>query len=567
MTGIEMVPLATEVFGELRIPATLAMTQELEAIAQRATELARQSRAANTLRAYRSSWKQYALWCARFGFEPLGADPQVVALHIAAIADRLAPATIRLRLSAIVAAHRLLDLQLDPKHRVIAAVTGGAMRQTGRPGKRLATPVQSAALRKIAEACPSDAVGVRDRAMILLGFGAACRRSELVALDIADVVADERGAAVTFVRSKTDQEGQGAVVAIHGSDDPALDIRAALAAWLTIRRRHMETDENGQKTERERRGRVPLFCQLSKTGRPLGRKLSDYAVVRMIKGAASRAGLDPTGYSGHSLRSGLATTAAGAGATLAEVMDQGRWRSVEMAKHYVRDAEIWRNAASRAMNAGERVEPAPSKAAAPTPPPAPPLDADAVLEENQPKVAVEEVAMPKSSETGVGPALPFEVRVSHPKPFNETETGGHLRRSEEAVEAILAGRRSLSPAERTVLRREFRNAFLAVRAACDKGFFRDYGTRNIMMGVSFEAAGIFVRAKKDINLDAMLADLRFIPTAIEMDLDLPRGDEVPRALRAARLCWEESIHLGKAAFQRTREYLSGAQVGVVRNLR
>ena len=463
---------------------------------------------------------------------------------------------------------RLLDLQLDPKHRVIAAVTGGAMRQTGRTGKRLATPVQSAALRKIAEACPSDAVGVRDRAMILLGFGAACRRSELVALDIADVVADERGAAVTIARSKTDQEGQGAVVAIHGSDDPVLDIRAALAAWLTIRRCHVETDENGQKTERERRGRVPLFCQLSKTGRPLGRKLSDYAVVRMIKGAASRAGLDPTGYSGHSLRSGLATTAAGAGATLAEVMDQGRWRSVEMAKHYVRDAEIWRNAASRAMNAGERVEPVPLKTAAPPPPPpATPLDADAVLEENPPKVAVEEVAMPKSSETGGGAALPFEVRFLPPKPFNETETGGHLRRSEEAVEAIIAKRRSLSQADQSALRRGFRNAFLAVRAACDKGFFRDYETRNIVMGVSFEAAGIFVRAKKDIDLDAMLADLRFIPTAIEMDLDLPRGDEVPRALRAARLCWEANSHLGKAALRRTREYLSEAQIGAVRNLR
>jgi len=347
------IPLTTEVFGELRIPPGLIAGGELEIIALRAADLARQSKAANTLRAYRSAWTQYVVWCARFGFAPIGADPQVVALHIADIADRLAPATIRLRLSAIVAAHRLLGLQLDPKHHVIAAVTGGAMRQKGRAPKRLAKPVQPAALRRIAAACPEDAVGVRDRAMILLGFGAACRRSELTALDIADVVLDERGAAVTITRSKTDQEGVGAVVAIHGTDDPVLDVRAALAAWLAIRGRHVEVGDDRLPSADERSGRVPLFCQLSKTGRPLGRRLSDYAVVRMIKAAAARAGIDPSGYSGHSLRSGLATSAAGAGATLAEIMDQGRWKSVDMAKHYVREAEIWRNPAARVMAVAE----------------------------------------------------------------------------------------------------------------------------------------------------------------------------------------------------------------------
>ena len=354
MTDIEIIPLATEVFGVLRIPKSIVINDELEAIAKRAAELARRSKADNTQRAYRSAWKQYATWCARFDFEPIGADPQVVALHIADIADRLAPATVRLRLSAIVAAHRLLGLQLDPKHHAIAAVLAGAMRPNAPHRKRLAKPVQSDALRRISEACPADAVGVRDRAMILLGFGAACRRSELVALTIADVILDERGAAVTFRRSKTDQEGEGAVVAIHGTDDPILDVRAVLAAWLAIRYRRRAKEQGKPLPEDLRTGAAPLFCQLAKNGQPIGRPLSAYAVVRTIKAAAVRAGLDPTGYSGHSLRSGLATTAAGSGASLAEIMDQGRWRSVEMAKHYVRDAEIWRNAASKTMAGGRR---------------------------------------------------------------------------------------------------------------------------------------------------------------------------------------------------------------------
>ncbi|ARJ66146.1 hypothetical protein WV31_10960 [Magnetospirillum sp. ME-1] len=342
-------PLDTELFGTLNLPSVIADDTAIVRIAERANRLARKSKADNTIRSYRSAWKQFALWCDRFGFEPLCGDPAVIALHLADASERLAPASVRLRLAAIVAAHRLVGLQLDSKHQAIASVLGGAIREKGSAPTRQAKPVRARVLERLVAACPDTAVGIRDRAMLLVGFGAATRRSELVELRINDVRIEERGVLVSIRRSKTDQEGEGVVVAIHGAEDPNTDVRAALAAWMDHRGRSSHARRDVPLTDDERRGDAHLFCALSKTGRPLGRKLSDVAVVRMIKEAALRAGIDPDGYSGHSLRSGLATSASANGASLAEIMDQGRWRSVDMAKRYVRDEEVWKNGASMTM--------------------------------------------------------------------------------------------------------------------------------------------------------------------------------------------------------------------------
>jgi len=172
--------------------------------------------------------------------------------------------------------------------------------------------------------------------------------------------------------------------------------------------------------------------------------------------------------------------------------------------------------------------------------------------------------MPTRSGTGEGPALPFKVRFPPTKPFDMTETAGRLRQAEKAVENLILGRRNLSQADRARLRTEFQKAFHAARAACDIEFFDDYDARNIVMGVSYEAAGIFVKAKKDIDLDAMLEDLRFVPTAIAMHLSLERGDEFPRVLRAVRLYWEANGRPNKIPRGQVEAYVDVAQVGVKR---
>ena len=175
--------------------------------------------------------------------------------------------------------------------------------------------------------------------MLLLGFGAALRRSELVGLAIGDVApVAGRGLMLTIRRSKTDQQGRGDQVAVWANpQEPDFCPAAALEAWLAHRRRG--PDLAGAASDDER----PLFCGLTKSGRLTGEKLSDKAVARLVKQAAAEAGLDPALYSGHSLRAGLATAAGDAGAGLAELMRQTRHRSTDVALGYLRPAELWRN--------------------------------------------------------------------------------------------------------------------------------------------------------------------------------------------------------------------------------
>jgi integrase len=187
-----------------------------------------------------------------------------------------------------------------------------------------------------------EALIARDRAMLLLGFGAALRRSELVALRLGDVAkVPGRGLRVLVRRSKTDQQGKGQEIAIWANAaEPGFCPLVALDAWLG--HRHDAADLQGEVSE-SARGERALFCAVTKAGRPSGTALSDKAVARLVKQAAAAAGLDPARFSGHSLRAGLATAAGEVGAGLAELMRQTRHRSTDVALGYLRPADLWRN--------------------------------------------------------------------------------------------------------------------------------------------------------------------------------------------------------------------------------
>jgi len=187
-----------------------------------------------------------------------------------------------------------------------------------------------------------EAIVARERAMLLLGFGAALRRSELVALTLGDVeTVPGRGLKLLVRRSKTDQQGQGHDIAVWANpDEPGVCPLAALEAWLAHRRTAPDLDWTATPSVRAER---PLFCAVTKAGRVTGAALSDKAVARLVKQAARDAGLDPERYSGHSLRAGLATAAGDAGAGLAELMRQTRHKSTEVALGYLRPADLWRN--------------------------------------------------------------------------------------------------------------------------------------------------------------------------------------------------------------------------------
>jgi integrase len=180
---------------------------------------------------------------------------------------------------------------------------------------------------------PGTRVGLRDRALLLLGFAGAFRRSELVGLDVTDLELSSGGLVVTLRRAKTDQEGRSRRVGIpYGSSERTCPVRS-LQAWL----------------DSARISDGPVFRSLDKFQRVQNRRLSDKAVARIVKRRAAAVGLDPARYAGHSLRAGLATSAAAGGASERVIMAQAGHRSADMVRRYIRGGNLWReNAASLA---------------------------------------------------------------------------------------------------------------------------------------------------------------------------------------------------------------------------
>ena len=192
-------------------------------------------------------------------------------------------------------------------------------------------PAVAAKVLAMVALAPEGLAGFRDRAILLLGFAGAFRRSELVALDVADIAETETGLLVSIRRSKTDQDGEGVTVAI-ARGDVACPARA-LREWL---------DAAGIETG-------PIFRAINKAGRVAAERLTDRSVANIVKAYAERAGFDASTFSGHSLRSGFLTSAAAKGASIFKMMDVSRHKSVDTLRGYVRDAELFRDHAGAGL--------------------------------------------------------------------------------------------------------------------------------------------------------------------------------------------------------------------------
>ena len=332
--------LQTSLLGPLSVPNGAGRAAELEDLSRRAALYATRAKGDGTRRAYRSAWRSFESWCRDLGREPLAGDPDTIAMYVVRCADAgLAVSSIRVALAAIRTAHLLAGLSLDLRHPRLAMVVEGVTRAKGVRPRRQATPAVPGVLRLLLAARPpaENPIGARDRAMLLLGFGAALRRSELVALTIGDVeTVPGRGLKILVRRSKTDQHGAGQPVAVHANPaEPDCCPLAALDSWLAHRRTAHDLDWTASPTSRAER---KLFCAVTKAGKVTGTGLSDKAVVRLVKQAAAAAGLDPEKFSGHSLRAGLA-----------ELMRQTRHKSTEVALGYLRPADLWRNNVTEGM--------------------------------------------------------------------------------------------------------------------------------------------------------------------------------------------------------------------------
>jgi integrase len=300
----------------------------LAAVAEAARDFAAASRADNTARAYRSDWSDFRSWGQTHGLEVLPAAPETVALYLADLSARAKPATIARRVASISAAHKAAGLDSPTGAASVRAVVRGIRRTKGTAQRRVA-PVVTADLRRIVTALPETTAGLRDRALLLVGFAAALRRSELVALTVADVETVPEGLRLTIRRSKTDQEGEGVTLGIpfgaRADTCPVRALRAYMeAGWVVS---------------------GPLFRSVDRSG-TVGDGLSADSVADIIKRCVAAVGLDPETFSGHSLRAGFVTSAAQADVPEWRIARQSRHQSIPTLRRYVREASLFRGNAA-----------------------------------------------------------------------------------------------------------------------------------------------------------------------------------------------------------------------------
>ncbi len=297
---------------------------------ERARDFARAATAENTRRAYATDWADFEGWCRDHGTSALPAAPAAVAVYLSELASAgRKVATVTRRLAAIAAAHKAAKLPSPRSDAEVQAVVRGIRRTLGVAQKQ-ARPLLVGELRAVVSRLPEGLQGARDRALLLLGFAGAFRRSELASLDVRDLAFTEDGLTVTLRRSKTDQEGAGREVGIpYGGDKATCPVRTA-RAWLAAAEKAAGAPLAG-----------PLFRPIDRHGNLGAERLSDHAVWAVVKRAAG------SEFSGHSLRAGLATTAAKAGKSALAIQRQTGHKSLAMVGRYVRSASLFDdNAAS-----------------------------------------------------------------------------------------------------------------------------------------------------------------------------------------------------------------------------
>ena len=279
-----------------------------------------------TLRAYASDRTNYRAWCERHGFEAIPAAPETVGAYLAAAGEGYALPTLRRRIAAIARACGVAGHPLDTKHPAIRETLRGIARKHGAPARRAAA-LTTSEIRKLSRACGTGLAGARDRALFLVGFAGALRRSELVALDVEHVTWTRMGMKLLIERSKTDAEGQGADIAIPRGQSQETCPITALQQWLTAA---------GIVTG-------PVFRKVSRRGAVGGRRLVPDAVRQVLLKRAARAGLRGTlaePVSPHGLRAGFVTTAYHNGVPDEEIMGHTRHRSLTTMRSYVRRAKL-----------------------------------------------------------------------------------------------------------------------------------------------------------------------------------------------------------------------------------
>lgn len=304
-----------------------AKTQKAQALAT-AEAYRGKADAVSTVRAYSRDVDRYAAWCAATGFTAFPATPETVGAYISARGPEFAHNTLVRWVAGIAWQARREGAALDTKHTAIRDALRGINREReeGQAGRRAAA-ITTDEIRRLVATCGSDMTGLRDRALLLIGFAGALRRSELVALDLKHVHWTKAGLVLSIGRSKGDQGGAGAQISIDKGKHAETCPVTALQAWLT----------------KAKISEGPLFRKVARGGNVQETKLSDGGVWQIVTKRCRAIGLNaPKGeyLSPHSLRAGFVTSAYANHVPDEEIMDQTRHKSLTTMRGYVRRAKL-----------------------------------------------------------------------------------------------------------------------------------------------------------------------------------------------------------------------------------
>jgi len=325
MTGMKTLESTLTVNSATGNANILACSDDMRNIMEQAQKYFANGHSENTRIAYASDWAQFELWCNVQGMMALPAVPEVIAIYLTAMTMQgMKLNTITRRLAAIKQEHTLAGLPSPTSSPIVHAVLKGIRRTHGVMAHG-SDALLTEDIVAMVGALPKTQKGKRDKALILLGFAGAFRRSELVAMDVADLELRREGLAITLRFSKTDQQGVGRLVGIpYGAHEETCPVRA-LQDWLAA----------ANITE------GAIFRGMNRGGGIISERLSGRAVSTLIKEATEAAGLDSARYSPHSLRSGHCTSAARAGVEERVLQQQTGHKSPAMLRRYVRSGSLF----------------------------------------------------------------------------------------------------------------------------------------------------------------------------------------------------------------------------------
>ena len=313
---------------------------DIKALYEETLNNLKNSKANNTIRAYKSDFKDFGAFCVKNGFKSIPADPKIVSLYMTYLSTKDAKmSTLRRRLVSIGVIHRLKGHYLDTKHPIIIENLMGIKRKKGsyQKGKK---PILINHLKLMIEAIDkdtSDETGIRklrDKTIILLGFAGGFRRIELISIDFEDLEFVSEGVKIFIRKSKTDQFGEGMIKGLPYFTNQKYCPVWHLKKWLEI-----SEIKSG-----------PIFRRFSKSLNLGKNRLTDQSVALFLKKHLSNAGIENKNYSGHSLRSGFATVTAESGADERSIMAMTGHKTTQMVRRYIKEANLFKNNALNKIN-------------------------------------------------------------------------------------------------------------------------------------------------------------------------------------------------------------------------